>query len=570
MKFVRIPSCIFAIIIVSLTLIVQGCDVRSDDPDTAILGRLSDARAALDAENLSYAEISRNPESSAHHSAVRGDHRLIAFYYYALGADHTPRFPGLRCSIPNELEPIVQRAVWSHYINDAGPSGPQPNRQFAERYNRAMVLEDSFPFGDLCVLESNSDTTADPSKPIEPYFSRISDRKALPMVAGEEAVIAIRNGDLPDFTDSAAANRPDAFGLTPLAWAGMRGARNLVVQLLAKGADPWAGARCFVPPGKTGDIFYDDRFYTPLSLTSRAGHSEIVDLMLTAKPQKKCPQPPDSATSADAELRLMLDMGGALGDDPGHRRLFNYALNRVLRSPEAYSQNDPFEELIEHARSFDLSDAFRAMSKAEVERNRKALLAMAAGGTIDELRYWVGRLNVQNTEEQADLLYNVTRNMTYVCSEAQKCGRDGDAKLGFVLDNIGRPTVEENVIYVLKVFGDNLGPLDRDPKILKRIVASFTDHGYSFNVGNECMLILNALSYSYSDECPHDDTSPAFAALLLDLQVDVRQRTPSGLTSLDLARRRSDKGPYESAFAPIAAELKKRGVPETNRPTPER
>ena len=566
----RIASFAFAIIIASLTLVVQGCDIHNSDPDTAILGRLSDARAALDAERSSYAEISRDPVSSAHHSAARGDHRLIAFYYYALGADHTPRFPGLRCSIPNELEPIVQRAVWSHYVNDAGPSGPQPNRQFAERYNRAMVMEKSFPFGDLCVVDPSSNPTADPSKPIKPYFSRLSSRKALPLVADEEVVIAIRNGEMPDFTDSAAANRPDAFGLTPLAWAGMRGARNLVVQLLAKGADPWAGARCFVPPGKTGDVFYDDRFYTPLALTSRAGHSDIVDLMLTAKPQKKCPQPPDSATTADAELKLMLDMGRALGDDPGHHRLFNYALSRVLRSPEAYSQNDPFEELVEHGRDFDLTEAFRAMSKAEAERNRKALLSMAAGGTIDELRYWVGRLNVQNTEDQANLLYDVTRNMTYVCSETQKCGRDGDVKLGFVLDRIGRPTVEENVNYVLKVFGDNLGPLDRDPAILKRIVTSFTDRGFSFNVGNECMLILNALSYSYSDECPHDDTSPAFAALLLDLQVDVRQRTPSGLTSLDLAKRRSDKGPYPEAFAPIAAELNKRGVPETNRPMPER
>jgi len=129
--------------------------------------------------------------------------------------------------------------------------------------------------------------------------------------------------------------------------------------------------------------------------------------------------------------------------------------------------------------------------------------------------------------------------------------------------------MQENATYILRVFGDNLGPVDSDPKKLKRIVGRFMDHGYSFNVGNECMLILNALSYSHRDECPHGDTSPAFAAILLDLKVDVRHRTPSGLTSLDLARRRSDKGPYEKDFAPIAAELKKLGVPETNHTLPE-
>lgn len=60
----------------------------------------------------------------------------------------------------------------------------------------------------------------------------------------------------------------------------------------------------------------------------------------------------------------------------------------------------------------------RKLSKSDAKRNRNALLKMTAGETIEELQYWINWLNAQSTEELADLLYDVTRNMTYVCSEA--------------------------------------------------------------------------------------------------------------------------------------------------------
>jgi hypothetical protein len=578
------------VFVVSLALAVAGCNLNFgrpdtsipsgepntasllDEPDTAILHRLRDARSARDGEQSSYAEISRDPVGSARSAAARGDYRLIAFYYYALGSDHTPRFPGVRCSIPNSMELLLQRAIWSHYVNDAGPSGPQPSRAFAEQYNRAMLSERSFPVGDLCVVDPVHNRNGDPAPPTEPYFSRLSDRMARSTVSGDEASIAIRNGTNPDFSDSEAIDRPGAFGLTPLAWAGIRGSRSLVVRLLARGANPWAGARCSIPPGPHNDVSYDDRFFTPLALASHAGNSYIVDLMLAAKPRERCPNSSGGATSSDNELRVMLEMGAVLGNTPGHRRIFNYALNRVYSFPSGYSQNDPYEELVEHARRYDLTASFRELTDAEIAQSRDALLEMAAAGTIEELRYWFGRLNVQSTEELASMLQNVVRNMAMICDEERQCRRDGDAKLGWLLDRIGRPTNEENSIYVLRAFGADTGlrAFDNEPQILRRIVASFTNRGYSFDIGNECSLLLTALSYSYSDECPRGTTSPAFAEILLNLGVDVTQRTHSGLTSLDLARRRSTRGPFPTDFMPLVAELERRGVSETNRPTPER
>jgi len=433
-----------------------------------------------------------------------------------------------------------------------------------------MVKQTSFPFGDLCVEDVDTQAFDDPAKPVEPYFSRLSNRKAAPLIDGEEAVIAIRNGQLPVFASAAEVNRPDAFGLTPLAWASLRGSRDLVVKLLEKGADSWAGARCVVPPGQVGDIFYDDTFFTPLALAAHAGRSDIVDLMLNSRPYKQCPVRTGDTTLNGAELQLMLSMGRKLGKDPGHRRLFGYALNRVLAAPEAFRQEGSFEELIKHARAFDFSDAFRVLGAEDAARNRKALLAMAARGEIDDLRYWVNRFNVRHNDELAELLHDVTRDMTFVCSESDKCGRDGDLKLEWILDRIGRPKNRENNLYIQKVFGDGLGPLTRHPK-LRFIFERLVESGFQFNLSEkDCTLIMKALSYSYRDECSTSFTSPEFAALLLEQKVDLTQRTPSGLTALDLAVRRATDGPYPEAFAPIAAELRMRGVPYTNRPKPER
>lgn len=562
MRFIR-PS--LGAGLIAIAVLLNGCNA-ADERDRSILNRLSGALSERESPWLTYLKISDDPEASAKAAATRRDYRLIAYSVTGM-LDVKPYFPGVNCTIPSDLEPILQRTLLTN-LNGDGPSlSKHYDPRVAERYNRALLAEPTFPHGDLCAAvgkQNLDEPEAEGRTTAVPYFSRLSGRLAQSVSEDDKAAVLIRNGRVPLDIASMELDYPDSFGLTPLAWAAMRGQRALVMQLLAKGADPWVGARCYVPPGKQGDIFYDDRLLTPLGLASQAGRSDMVELMLEAVPQKHCLTRPEGATTADAELKLMLDMGRAISKSPQqHRKLLANALRQSSDFPQGYEQNSPFKLLIEHSLTFKITDVFRSLSEEQAAQKRKDLLEMAAAGSRDDLEYWVNRFDVKKSDEMADMLYGITRNMTYIC--ANDCNWDGDKKLSWLLDRIGHPSGAESATIIYEVFGENLGPLDRDPASFRRIFGMFVKHGYNFNVGMGCTLILQSLAYS-REECPNNAASPAFAQLLLDLGVDVKSRTPSGLTALDLAERRTNNGPYSAAFLPIAAQLRERGVPESRRP----
>lgn len=565
-------------IVGALVPLLVGCSLESDRYDTPIAERLVDARDRFEDPDSSYRTISTDRIASAREAAASGDHRFISFVDAYLGSDMIPYFPGVSCSIPKSLSPIVQRTQWVHYVSDVlnEEVPPQPNVAVAVQYNRAILNQPTFPYGDLCkgiqAVNGRADLS-DSGTPQVSLFARVSANPALLSSPDDQIAVLIRNDPEAAQVSAEDLEKIDSFGLTPLSWAALRGAKDLVTELLERGADPWAGVRCFNPSAyPTQPVYipdlpgYDDRRLSPIGLAASAGHAEIIELMLDAAAQKECGDSPLGGTPADSELQVILDMIGRFsGLEEQQRRMFRYALLEAQDPVNEYRKHDPYRELVKIAEGFDFRSELRTISKPEAASNRETLLKMAATSSLDDLEYWFDRLSVESNQEIAEMIDDAARH--HFWCEGKGCENDASTIFNWLLDRIGAPSEKQNAVVIEELFRGNLGPLDSRESILRDLVGTLVNRGYNFDFenGKDCTLVMQSLSY-LRDECETSDVSPEFAEVLIELGVNVRRpRTPNGLTALDLAQRRSERGPYPEAFQAIARRLSELDVNASER-----
>ena len=204
------------------TVLAKCDDARAD---TAFLSRMRKSDNAL---RKALAGGNANAVAEANQALDAGDYRLVAATT-ATGIATEPY--GVQCRVLGGLSPWTVRAI--AFVEDdsvplAAAAKQMPDDSvtgFGRRYNAAMLADPRYPYADVCravdkagpvpPAPDNSDTGV-----VQPYgFAELGTAR---MDHGLGA--AARRGSVHDIgvlleRDARALDRPDMFGLTPLAWA---------------------------------------------------------------------------------------------------------------------------------------------------------------------------------------------------------------------------------------------------------------------------------------------------------------------------------------------------------------
>lgn len=225
------------------------------------------------------------PERMARAAVARGDQRFLAT------ASAYARAPGIACL----LVPPARRINTVNRYNDSGRiiiiigSGSENSNyetavsDYLTRYNKTLVGARGYTDGDLCALKPTSDAAAEDAYPqlvyrgliyeLEPFDYLRRSSRALrdnSEFASADIFHAARWGNTSAVRRllrfGARVNGTDAWSMTPLAWAALRGHADTVAALLAAKADPNR------PAALAG--------WTPLMFGALGGNADIVRALL--------------------------------------------------------------------------------------------------------------------------------------------------------------------------------------------------------------------------------------------------------------------------------------------------
>jgi hypothetical protein len=267
--------------------------VVRDDPETAKIKRMAACRQQRETgDQARYAAAERDqialvarldgadPGREAQAAAARGDFRLIR------GLTMIGTFASaVSCRLPQDnraggLPLTLATRFYSDVPGSCGTGGgADPCRTeklldaYAPAYDRALVADPRYPYGDLCrvgmaKLMAGDASSLDPADygyadlaaTDQPHDLYEAARRGTP--AAVARMIAAAGQDQID--------RPDPYDMTPLAWAVQRRRTDIVARLLAAGASP-TGGECDLP----------DRAESPLRLALWTGQGALAKRMLT-------------------------------------------------------------------------------------------------------------------------------------------------------------------------------------------------------------------------------------------------------------------------------------------------
>lgn len=199
--------------------LTQCGDLRAD---TAFLARLRASDIAL---RRKLKDGSANAVAEAHKALDSGDFRMIAG---TTASGISTEAYGVQCRVLGGLSPWTVRAV--AFVPEGkverGPQIPDDTvTGFGRRYNAAMLADPRYPYADVCRAVDKSGPAPglpdDSDVGIEQPFG-FAELGVARMEHGLGA--AARRGSIRDIgilleRDPKGLDRPDLFGLTPLAWA---------------------------------------------------------------------------------------------------------------------------------------------------------------------------------------------------------------------------------------------------------------------------------------------------------------------------------------------------------------
>ena len=226
-----------------------------------------------------------DPAGDAAAAAAAGDFRLI---WSASMAGHG--VIGAHCRFPeyhpiSHLQPLLltTRAYSDGIVLGECDTDPRPVHcvtnprmdAYAPIYNQAIIAHPAFPYADLCepprtVLRSDRPNPARPQTLAAPRRVLTEFPRNIGEAARRGTPAAVR--DLIRSSSREMIDRPDDFGLTPLAWAVIEQRDDIARMLMAAGADPLAGCRSAwarIEP-------------LPITLALVTRQHRLVDSMLTA------------------------------------------------------------------------------------------------------------------------------------------------------------------------------------------------------------------------------------------------------------------------------------------------
>ncbi|HEX8238343.1 MAG TPA: hypothetical protein VF574_01230 [Allosphingosinicella sp.] len=224
-------------------------------------------------------EAGADPVRDAAAAAARGDFRLIRgitmMGTYALGVD---------CATAAENNGSVQPlTLATRFYSDVGGScetqgGGDPCRterlldSYGPTYNRAIVANPLYPYGDLCRPAADGVAMrriADPADYGFPDLAPTETPHDLHEAARRGTAAAVAR--MIAAAGTAGVDRADPYGLTPLAWAVIRHRPDVADRLMAAGASPVGADDCEAP----------DRPQSPLRLALRTGQEALARRMMT-------------------------------------------------------------------------------------------------------------------------------------------------------------------------------------------------------------------------------------------------------------------------------------------------
>ncbi|MFC6621124.1 ankyrin repeat domain-containing protein [Novosphingobium panipatense] len=206
-------------------LTVEGAAVSQCGDRRADTGFLAALRKSDKSLRRKLAIGDANAVAEAHKALDRGDYRLIAA---TTPSGISTEAYGVQCRVLGGLSPWSVRAV--AFVPDGkideGQMKPDDTvTGFGRRYNAAVLADPRYPYGDVCrAVDKAGPAPSLPESPdagVEQPFG-FAELGVARMEHGLGA--AARRGSIRDIAvllkrDPAALDRPDLFGLTPLAWA---------------------------------------------------------------------------------------------------------------------------------------------------------------------------------------------------------------------------------------------------------------------------------------------------------------------------------------------------------------
>lgn len=186
------------------------------------------------------------PKAAAADAAAAGDFRLAA----VTSPDGiSTELYDAQCRVLGGLAPWTVRALafTPDLAAAEGRGADDPVTAFGRSYNAALMADPRYPYGDVCrpVSEAGPVPEIVPGAPIEqPYgFADLHQRRGV-----ETLAVAARHGAVSDIegmvrSGKVTLDKPDMFGLTPLAWAVAYHRWPAAEVLIDAGAKP-TGSKC--------------------------------------------------------------------------------------------------------------------------------------------------------------------------------------------------------------------------------------------------------------------------------------------------------------------------------------
>lgn len=187
-----------------------------------------------------------DPVAAADAAAAQGDYRL--YWGQAMGGA-SPL--GVTCHAPTyyvtsgpTAEGLVKGVVTFSDVVDANETRfEEAATEYGKAYNHRIVVAAGYPYRDVCRLARDEDRTTGGG----PYPARwtVPAGAAGPVRTLADAARVGSRADVTRFlnTPGTKIDEADAFGMTPLAWAVVRGHDAIARQLLAAGASAVGGGR---------------------------------------------------------------------------------------------------------------------------------------------------------------------------------------------------------------------------------------------------------------------------------------------------------------------------------------
>jgi ankyrin repeat protein len=232
-------------------------------------------RAQLEATRPASAAAAQEATEQAKIALESGDHRL--YWLLTLGGEYPA---GVTCHgpLPNARDPwaapLVRGTVFMSDVPGDPPRPGEVSRAFADQYNRVITASPDFRFRDICR----------PSRPDERHSNQGYHRFwAVPPTDAQVALVtlgdAARSGSLSRvnslLAEGASVDQIDAFGMSPLGWALIRGHDRVAKVLLD------AGARALFTKGTGLGMEVDYRRRPPLLYAVAFNRQSLLQRMAT-------------------------------------------------------------------------------------------------------------------------------------------------------------------------------------------------------------------------------------------------------------------------------------------------